>query len=277
MKLRLPPPPDRTIEQLENHFKVESAIAACLKQADRNERARIYRTMYDELFAKVPDHPRLTRREDPKRTAAINLVKLRLLDRFLDDATVAVELGVGDCRFSFELCKHVGFVYGVDISDQSGAGNDVPENFKLVIYDGYNLPLEKNSVDVFFSDQLIEHLHPEDLALHFQMVREILKDGGIYVFRTPHRFTGPHDISMYFCDEPRGFHLKEWTYRELLPVLRELGYRSWRSYRSVKGRPIRVPVWCFILIESALKLLPDSTRRLLAYRLVPDICLVVAK
>ena len=277
IKLRLRCPPDRTIEQLENHFRVESAIAARLKRANREERVRIYRTMYDDLFSKVPDHPRLMRREDTTRTATMNLVKLRLLRRFLDNAAVVVELGAGDCRFSYELCRHTGFVYGVDISDQRSGSDDVPENFEHVIYDGYNLPLEKGSVDIFFSDQLIEHLHPEDLALHFQMVLGILKDGGVYVFRTPHRFSGPHDISMYFCDEARGFHLKEWTYRELLPVLRGLGYQSCRGYRSLKGRSVRVPIQCFLLGESVLEALSGSVRRLLVYRLMPEICLAVTK
>jgi SAM-dependent methyltransferase len=277
IKPRLRCPPDRTIEQLENHFRVESAIAARLKQANRGERVRIYRTMYDDLFSKVPDHPRLVRRRDAARTAAVNLVKLRLLRRFLDNATVAVELGAGDCRFSYELCRRTGFVYGVDISDQRSAFDDVPENFEHVVYDGYDLPLAKNSVDIFFSDQLIEHLHPEDLALHFQLVLGILKDGGVYVFRTPHRFSGPHDISMYFRDEACGFHLKEWTYRELLPIVRGIGYRSMRGYRGIKGRPIRMPIWSLMLVESVLGSLPGSARRSLAYRLSPEICMAVAK
>lgn len=62
MKLKHPPPPGRTEEQLRNHYLVEKSIAERLKRANREERKRIYREMYDELFRKVPDHPRLTRR-----------------------------------------------------------------------------------------------------------------------------------------------------------------------------------------------------------------------
>ena len=82
-KPRLPLPPDRTLDQLMNQLEVERAIAARLMRADKQERTRIYRTMYDELFEKVPDHPRLTRRKDPNRTAAFNNSRLKLLSRFI--------------------------------------------------------------------------------------------------------------------------------------------------------------------------------------------------
>lgn len=273
MKLRTPPPPDRTVRQLKNHFEVEKAIASRLKQVDRAERARIHRTMYDELFEKVPDHPRLRRREDPQRSAAINRARLRLLNRFINNHTVMVELGPGDCRLSYELCRHVKSVYGVGLSDEREDYQDAPENFRLLVYDGYNLALEQNSIDIFFSDQLVEHLHPEDTALHFKMARDILRDGGVYVFCTPHKFTGPHDISKYFCKEPQGFHLKEWTYAELVSVLRELGYHSWQGFWSVKSQSFRVPVWCFLVVERLLRLLPAFARRVLGRYLLGNICL----
>jgi SAM-dependent methyltransferase len=233
--------------------------------------------MYDELFDKVPDHPRLTRRADPERAAAINGARLKLLERFLHQPATVAEFGSGDCRFAFELCRRARFVYGLDISDQRGRSDDTPENFELVIYDGYNLPLRENSVDLVLSEQLVEHLHPEDVSLHFQMARDILKGGGVYVLHTPHRFTGPHDVSKYFCDEPAGFHLKEWTYAELVSVLRESGYRSWEGFSSFRARPIRVPVACLILVESVLRVLPRFPRRLLARYLLRDIFLAARK
>lgn len=61
MELLRPLPPHRTRKQVENHYLVEKAIAERLKAASREERRLIYSTTYDELFARVPDHPRLTR------------------------------------------------------------------------------------------------------------------------------------------------------------------------------------------------------------------------
>ena len=100
---------------------------------------------------------------------------------------------------------------------------ETPRNFELIVYDGYELPIPDNTIDVVFSDQLIEHFHPDDTLFHFRLVRRILKPGGVYVFRTPHGFSGPHDISQYFCHSAKGFHLKEWTYVELSRLLHQVG------------------------------------------------------
>lgn len=277
MKLLLPPPPDRTTDQLRNHFEVERAIASRLREADREGRARIYPTMYDELFEKVPDHPRLARRDDRRRSEAASATRLGLLTRFLNGSMVVAEFGSGDCRFAHELCRRVKFVYGVDISDQRGEHDAAPENFKLILFDGYNLALEGASVDLALSDQLVEHLHPDDATLHFKMVRDVLKEDGAYVFRTPHLFTGPHDVSKYFCDQPEGFHLKEWTYTELVPVLRGLGYRRYEAFFPFRSRAIRVPVWCVKLTESLLKRLPRPIRQWAARYLLREIFLAARK
>ncbi len=66
-------PPGRSLDGVRNHYAVESAIAAKLMAAPRDERSQIYRTMYDELFTLVPDHPRLLRRDDATLTALHNV------------------------------------------------------------------------------------------------------------------------------------------------------------------------------------------------------------
>ena len=43
-----------------------------------------------------------------------------------------------------------------------------------------------------------------DTELHFEIVHKILKPGGMYALRTPHRQSGPHDVSRWFADEPEG-------------------------------------------------------------------------
>ena len=58
-KLRKKLPEGRTLKQIQNHYIVEKALAQKLKQSTRGERTKLYSIMYDELFSKVPDHPRL--------------------------------------------------------------------------------------------------------------------------------------------------------------------------------------------------------------------------
>jgi len=234
--------------------------------------------MYEELFSKVPDHPRLTRRTSEQFVARANRNKLSLIGRFLGTTKVFAEFGPGDCTFSYEVARRVKYTYGIDISDQRERTNGMPENFKLIVYNGYDLPdLEDNSVDIAFSDQLIEHFHPEDTRLHFELVRRILKDGGKYVFRTPHALTGPHDVSGYFSDEPECFHLKEWTYIEIGSLLKKLKYSDFHTCWCARGINLRVPYFYFAVLEHVLGAMPKRYVRKPARYLIPSLLGVAIK
>ena len=278
MRLKRTLPKNRNLEQIKNHYVVEKAIAERLKKSSHEERKRIYATMYDELFSQVQDHPRLTRREDEQLTKRVNKNKLAILDRFIDKSTIFAEFAPGDCRFAIEVANRVKLSYGIDISDQRNPNDNVPVNFRLIVYDGYSIEeIKDNSIDVLFSDQLIEHLHPEDTKSHFELVRRILKLGGKYVFRTPHAFTGPHDVSKYFCDEPEGFHLKEWTNIELMQLLKEIGYSKVLLYWSAKGINIRLLYSYFKLCEKVIGLFPKRIRRVISKYAMPTILCVGVK
>lgn len=278
MKLKQTMPPGRTIEGLLNHYRVEKAIAQRLKAADRDGRAQIYRNMYAELFERVPDHSRLTRRTSQELSDRATRAKFGLVERFLLPDHVFVEFAPGDCRFSYECARRVQSVYGVDISDQRESVGAVPENFQLVIYDGYE-PQDPaaGAADVVFSDQLIEHLHPDDTRHHFELVHRLLKPGGLYVFRTPHWLTGPHDVSRYFSDEPECFHLKEWTYRELYQLVSEIGYSKFQARWEARGVNIGLPYSYFNIVEMLLSRLPKSMVRRVAKPLVPSVYGVAVK
>ncbi len=278
MKLKRPLPPNRSFEQIRNHYLVEKAIACRLKQADRENRKIIYAKMYNDLFSQVPDHPRLTRRKDERETIKVNKFKLSFIKSFIDQQTIFVEFAPGDCRFAMEVAKHVMYVYGIDISDQCGANFGIPDNFKLLIYDGYNLEeIENSSIDIVFSSQLIEHFHPEDVELHFELVHRILKEGGKYIFLTPHAFTGPHDISAYFSDTPEGFHLKEWTYSELKQMLKRLKFSRLHSYWFARGIKLKMPYIYFELCEKVIDLFPKLYMRLVSKYLIRRISCVAVK
>jgi SAM-dependent methyltransferase len=147
----------------------------------------------------------------------------------------------------------------------------------LVVYDGYHLDLPDHCADLLFSYQFIEHLHPDDVLLHFQLAHRLLRPGGKYIFATPHRFSGPHDISRLFSDVPQGFHLKEWTYRELAAVVKAARFSRWHSYRLGRLRPS----WAVNLVtlgaELALSPWPRRLRRKLSARLFTAVTMGVQK
>lgn len=264
-RLKAPLPAGRTLASVTRHFEIESALASQLKRSTRAERAVLYRTMYAELFAAVPDHPRLTRRASVEDTARDNRTKLGLVTPFLRRSTRFAEIGAGDARFALSLCDRVAHVVALDIADQTG---DVarPANFELVVYDGFEFPLAKGSLDLAFSDQLVEHLHPDDVELHFANVRRTLAPGGIYVLRTPHRQGGPHDVSRYFQDEPAGFHLKEWTFAELAGVAERAGFARVETFVLREDRLKRLARTSIERLERLAERLPRALRRKLARR-----------
>jgi SAM-dependent methyltransferase len=148
----------------------------------------------------------------------------------------------------------------------------------LIVYDGYRLDaIPSNSIDLVFSDQLIEHFHPEDTKVHFELVHRILKPGGKYVFRTPHALTGPHDVSQYFSYEAEGFHLKEWTYTEIKTMLSGAGYSELHAYWNAKGTSLRVPYGLFALCELLGGYVPKPYARVAARYLFPSLSGVAVK
>jgi SAM-dependent methyltransferase len=267
-----PAPPDRSEDQLLEHYRVESALARELKSAAREERGAIYERMYRELFAAVPDHPRLTRREDPVATRIANENKLGLLSRFSGPHSVVGEFGAGDCRFAMELARRVREVYAIDIAEQSGGLADQVDNLRQVIYDGFDLPIEDETLDVMVSDQLLEHLHPDDVGHHLEMVRRVLKPGGVYVIRTPHALTGPHDISKYFSEVAEGFHLKEWTYRELIPQLQAAGFSSCTPFRTIGRRVVHPSLAYLTAAEAFARKFRYGARVRVAHYLLKEVC-----
>ncbi|MGH8577478.1 MAG: class I SAM-dependent methyltransferase, partial [Gammaproteobacteria bacterium] len=204
----------RSAEAIRRHYDTEKTLAARLREASREERSSLYRTVYDDLFRLLPDHPVLVKKQSPEQARHNISAQLGLLGPYLRSDVVFLELGAGGCALSLEIAKRVEQVFAVDVSEQITAGVQAPDNLTVVICDGCTIPLPPNTVDVVYSNQLIEHIHPDDLVQQLGSVRNVLRQNGIYLCVTPNRLNGPHDISKYFDDEATGLHIKEYTNAE---------------------------------------------------------------
>jgi SAM-dependent methyltransferase len=268
----------RPAERLRHHYEVEREIAGRLRAArDRGERARILGGMYAELFARVPDHPRLTARRDPAAERRTVERLLRLLRPHLGRETEYVEFGAGSCALALAVCAHARRVRVVEIADQIGSEVARPVNFELVLTDGDRVPLPDGCADLVFSEQFVEHLHPDDAEHHFALVMRLLRPGGRYVLRTPERWTGPHDISRWFSETPEGFHLCEWSYRELVLLGRRIGFRRQQAVWQARDVCLRWPLAVALGVESVVARWPRPLRLGLGRRLVPMVTLVLEK
>ena len=116
---------------------------------------------------------------------------------------------------SLEMARLVKQVYAIDVSKEMTKGLVFPANFHLILSDGIGIPVPANSIDVAYSNNLVEHLHPDDAVEQLRNIHQALAPGGVYICVTPNRLKGPHDVSKYFDTVATGFHLKEYTVSEL--------------------------------------------------------------
>jgi SAM-dependent methyltransferase len=173
---------------------------------------------------------------------------------------VFIEVGAGDCALSFAVAPHVSKVYAIDVSSEVTDGVSFPPNFRLVLSDGCEIPVAPNSADLVYSNQLMEHLHPDDALEQLVNILGVLRSGGSYICVTPNRLDGPHDVSRGFDSVATGFHLREYTNRELARLLRRVGFRRVRKYLRFRGSFVAIPLPMVAFVEAVLELLPRRLR-----------------
>jgi len=258
-----------TIEQIRHLYEVEKKLAAKLRHSTKEERQHLYTRVYDDLFQKVPFHPQLINKADPEVNLQWNLSRIRLIQEFLHPDATFLEVGPGDCCLASEVAKITRQVYAVDVSNEITKDIDFPPNLELVISDGVSIPVEAGSVNVIYSDQLMEHLHPEDAIEQLQNIYNALAPGGVYICHTPNRLSGPHDISGCYDEIATGFHLQEYLVTDLYALFKKVGFSQISYYKSTEKLQIKIPLTSitrtiFQLSENLLLQFPYSLRRKIA-------------
>ncbi len=251
---RKPGSNNEAFEQIKQQYELEKRLADRLRNASKEERSMLYSTVYDELYRNSSHWS-----NQPLELAEM---QVRLLRRFVDRDDVFLEIGPGDCSVSIEMAKSAKRVYAVDVSKIRTGNSEWPQNFKLFLTDGCSIPLPE-SVDVAYSNQLMEHLHPDDALEQLQNIRDVLSPNGIYICITPNRLCEPHDVSKYFDEVPKGLHLKEYTITELVALFKVAGFSRVRAFVSCKGFILSpfLPALPFTWIEDVLSILPLLIRK----------------
>ena len=232
-------------DELRRFYEIEKELALRLLESPKPERKEMYGVVYDELFSRVPYHPMLVRKREAQHESVGTPKPERrnsLIHRLISDQDTFLEIGAGDCALSFDIARVAARVYGLDVSKAITDQASTPENFTLVISDGTSIPVPDNSVDVAYSNQLMEHLHPDDAKEQLCNIRAALKPGGRYLCVTPSALSGPHDVSKYFDDVASGLHLKEYTYAELTDLFKRAGFQDIYAYVSHQRAGVHVKV-----------------------------------
>jgi SAM-dependent methyltransferase len=261
------PKSERSAQAIRNHYLIEKALAARLRAATKEERRELYTEVYDELFRRVPDHPQLWLKFDAKARQDNLDQRLTIIKKHLPAGATYLEIGPGDCSLAIEVARLARKVYAVDVSREITKETELPNNLELIISDGSSIPVPNDSVDLAYSDQLMEHLHPEDAIDQLRNIYKSLAAGGRYICITPNRLSGPHDVSRSFDDVATGFHLKEYTLRELQRIFRSVGFRRFQVLVGARGLQVPVPALVPITIELLLEKMGGRLGRKAARRL----------
>jgi SAM-dependent methyltransferase len=267
----------RSLERIKAHYEVEKELAARLRAAGRKERRVLYMQVYKELLRRVPDHPSLMVKGRKEYQQKANRNNMRMVQRFLSKDIVFLEIGPGDGSFALEVAKRVREVYAADIRVDRLKSLPLPENVHAVLSDGASVPVVPETVDVAYSNQVMEHAHPDDAAEQLSNIRNALKPGGVYLCRTPNALSGPHDVSMYFDEVATCFHLKEYTFTELRDLFARAGFRKMRAILGARGLylPFTVPLFPLLLLEKLLRALPRAIGRALSHTLPMRVLLLI--
>lgn len=254
----------RTAAQIKVHYEIEKKLAQRLLNSTRQERQTLYTSVYEELLKSVPEHPHLKIKSSPEESTRRATKALRHIKPFLKKENIFLEIGAGDCALSFKVAEVVKSVIAIDVSESITKTNNQPPNFKLILSDGTSIPVPKNSIDVAYSYQLMEHLHPDDALDQLKNIYDVIAPGGVYICITPNRLNGPHDISRYFDTVATGFHLKEYTVTELEHLFRKVGFYKVKLFVPIKIIGPYFPLFPAKFLEVILNPLPYSLRKLCA-------------
>jgi SAM-dependent methyltransferase len=256
-------------DQVSEHYEIERELADRLRFArTAHERRALYPVVYRERTERIANHPLVSRARDEQATTAAAEPQAALLSGLVEPTDTFCEVGAGDGAVASAVASLVGRSIAMDVTDALALPGDPARGYEFRTFDGFDLGLYEE-VNVAYSNDVAEHLHPDDFADHARTILRALVPGGIYLCVTPNRLSGPHDVSRHFTSAPTGFHLREYTCAELARSLREAGFRRTQVIVSVGGHRIgpRIPVSLIAIVERAIGQLPRRLRMRVAHGL----------
>lgn len=242
-------------------YKIERELADRLRHASKSERRMLYTSVYNELYQRVPEQSQLVRKRIASSQESLVNYQMLSLHWLLECDTIFLEVGPGDCALSIQVAGLVSKVFAIDVSMEIADSVSFPENFRLLISDGSSIPVEQDSITLAYSNQLMEHLHPDDAMDQLQNIHRALAPGGKYLCVTPNRLSGPHDVSRGYDKIATGFHLKEYSIRELHTLFLTARFSRVQAVIGTKGFNLLVPVILLETLELFLSHFPGFIRR----------------
>lgn len=210
------------MDHVRQHVELEGILTDRLIASSSAERTSMFEEAYTELYSKLP------------WLASTGFSGgLEPWIMLMSPGSKVYEVGSGNGSLARLLARNGFKVTATEITEERGQRSAAePDGMRWRLTDGVHLDKfeEPESYDYVVSNQVAEHLHPEDILTHFRTARILLKPGGSYIARTPHRRHGPQDLTRVFkLKQPVFMHLHEFTYCEFDSICSECGYSRVRA------------------------------------------------
>jgi hypothetical protein len=136
-------------------------------------------------------------------------------------------IGTGKIIASIANIKNVCAI-GCDVYIDRNLINSDLTVYECTIYEALK-KLDDNSIDVFYWNDVMEHIPGDEIESHIKILASKMDIGGMIITITPNRLKGPCDITSHF--EPHGtiakeFHFHEYTFYEIITLFKRCNITS---------------------------------------------------
>jgi 2-polyprenyl-3-methyl-5-hydroxy-6-metoxy-1,4-benzoquinol methylase len=211
------------------HYEVEQDYAQKILSSPKNSeyRSQLFAEGYDAIAKIMNEY-------DPNGGETDHTdVVITIINRLLKKGSFIFDIGCATANSIEKLLIDGYRAKGIDVS------SNAIEQAKVKLQ-SYSLePLVRQSdimqyypdetYDCIIMDNVIEHFHSDTIVDVLKKSYSLLNRNGYIIIVTPHKFSGPHDISGQFLpigSKATGFHLKEFSFTDLYNDLKAAGFQQ---------------------------------------------------
>jgi ubiquinone/menaquinone biosynthesis C-methylase UbiE len=206
---------------------------ALLKERNPQKRALLALEHYNNIYSDLKNTTPVDS-DEGKNTFGFKSDYIESAKDLFANRTV-IDIGCGAGVSTAHIGRYAKTVYGLECStfilEEARKRCESLSNIHFLFIEGTKLPFDDRSIEVAYSNDVIEHFHPDDAIMHLQEVLRVLKERGRYYFWTPGKNTGPHDFTKNFYPKgigvsPMASHIREYNFAEMIAILKQVGYRK---------------------------------------------------
>jgi len=219
---------------LRKHYEIEKRYSDLIRISPKGsaERKELFKKGYEEVIKIFEEY-----NPGGACTQYTNITQ-KLSESLSPKGGKVLDYGCGEGNLLEYLDKHGFEVYGFDVSETNArkTGEKMSGRAKQRIMHGDIWDFSEKfpeKFDLIAMDNVIEHIPEDEVGDIIRKCKEMLSENGALLVLTPHKLSGPHDISKFFV--PLGgkaecFHLKEYGANDIISVLTGNGFSDIRSF-----------------------------------------------